>query len=739
MSAIADKESKAQAPRKNNRVNTPTILQMEMVECGAASLAMICAYYKKYIPLEKLRVECGVTRDGVRAGNMVRVAIKMGFDAKGFRMEPADLVKLKPPMIIHWNFNHFVVFEGFKNGKAYINDPGSGHRVLSYEEFDLAFTGVVLTFEPTEEFERSGQKSSMVSSLKKRLRGVWNAVVFLVMIGLLMVIPGLIIPAFSRIFIDDLLLAGRSEWLRPLLWCMGATAVIQAFLTYLQQRYLLRMETKIALIGASSFFWHLLRLPVLFFQQRSPGDINSRQSSNNSVAAFLSRELAENVIGVATLIFYFFVMLQYSVLLTMLTLVLAAVNVVYFTYASGKIEALNSKLKQDMGKLAGTSVSGLYLIETLKATGSESNFFSKWAGYHAKQLNAMQKMGAVAQILSTLPNFMSGLAVVVILCVGGLQILDGNMTVGMLIAYQSLIINFMNPITKLTQMGMEIKQLKSEMSRLDDVYKYAIDEPSDPERDSALEDVSKDGFRKLQGYIEIKDLSFGYNVLEKPLIEGFSLSLKPGSHVALVGPSGSGKSTIAKMLAGISHPWGGKIMFDNVSRYELPRNVITNSLAVVDQDISMFEGTIHENITMWDSTISDADVVSGAKDACIHDDIAAREGGYKSKVREGGSNFSGGQRQRLEIARALAINPSILVLDEATSALDVQTELLVSNNIRRRGCTCVIVAHRLSTIRDCDEIIVMQRGKIEQRGTHDELRNLPGLYAELVGEMVVEA
>jgi len=725
-------KEKIKAPRINNRVRTPSILQMEMVECGAASFAMVCAYYRKYIPLEKLRVECGVTRDGVKAGNIVRAASKMGFVAKGFRKDPSALAEMKPPMIIHWNFNHFVVFEGFKNGKVYINDPASGHRILSYEEFDLSFTGVVLTFEPTTEFERSGQKKSMMSSLSKRLKGVRSAVVFLSIVGLLMVIPGLIIPAFSRIFIDDLLLAGRSEWLRPLLWLMGATAIIQALLTGLQQHYLLRMETKIALIGASSFFWHILRLPILFFQQRSPGDINSRQNANNSVAAFLSRDLAENVIGVSTLIFYVFVMLQYNVLLTLLTLGLAAVNVVYFVYSSEKIEALNRKLQQDVGKLAGTSVSGLFLIETIKATGSESDFFSKWAGYHAKQLNAQQKMGGFSQILSTLPNFMFRLAEVIVLCVGGFQILEGNMTVGTLIAYQSLMGNFMSPVRGLTQMGMKIKNLKSDMERLDDVHKYATDDLSDPERDLAIENVNADDFRKLEGYVQIKNLSFGYNVLEKPLIEDFNLNLKPGSRVALVGSSGSGKSTVAKMLAGINRPWGGEILFDNMNRDVLPRNVITNSLAVVDQDISMFEGTIQDNITMWDSTISDADIVSAAKDACIHDDVAARDGGYNSEIREGGTNFSGGQRQRLEIARALAVNPSILILDEATSALDVRTEQLISDNIRRRGCTCIIVAHRLSTIRDCDEIIVMNRGQIVQRGTHNEMKDVSGLYAELI-------
>ena len=732
MSNIDQESNIPKCPHKNTRVRTPSILQMEMVECGAASFAMICAYYGKYIPLEKLRVECGVTRDGVKASNIVKAAMKIGFTAKGFRKEPADLADLKPPMIIHWNFNHFVVFEGFKNGKAYINDPASGHRVIPYEEFDLAFTGVVLTFEPTEEFEKGGQKSGMFPSLAKRLRSVKTGVVFLIIVGLLMVIPGIVIPAFSRIFIDDLLLAGKDEWLKPLLWCMGATVLIQAALTALQQRYLLRMETKIALVGASKFFWHILRLPVLFFQQRSPGDISLRQSSNDTVAAFLSRELAENVIGVLTLIFYFFVMTQYNMLLTMFTLGLAVVNVLYFVYSSGKIEALNKKLVQDSGKLSGASVSGLYLIETIKATGSESGFFSKWAGYHAKQLNGQQKMGGVGQVLSALPNFLLKLSEATVLCIGGLQILDGNMTVGSLIAFQSLMGNFMNPIGKLTSMGMKIKQLKGDMARLDDVHKYAVDQFNDPERDEDIESADPSTFRKLEGRIEVKNLSFGYNVLEKPLIEDFNLTLTPGSRVALVGSSGSGKSTVAKIIAGIQRPWGGEILFDGVNRDELPRNVINNSLAVVDQDICMFEGSVNENITMWDSTVGDAYVVRGAKDACIHHDIASRDDGYKSEVSEGGANFSGGQRQRLEISRALAIEPSVLILDEATSALDTRTEQAVNDNIRRRGCTCIVIAHRLSTIRDCDEIIVMHQGKIMQRGTHNDMKDEPGLYAELI-------
>ncbi|MDR1912936.1 MAG: NHLP family bacteriocin export ABC transporter peptidase/permease/ATPase subunit [Clostridiales bacterium] len=721
---------------KIKKVNTPSVLQMEMVECGAASLAMIFAYYHKYVPLEILRIECGVTRDGVKASNVLKAARKFGFQAKGFNREPADLARMRPPMILHWNFNHFVVFEGFKNGKAYINDPADGHRKVGMSEFDLSFTGVCLTFTPNEDFSASGKPDSMYASLAKRLAGFQSAVIFLVITGLLMVMPGIIIPSFSQIFIDDLLLAGKTEWIYPLLIAMSVTVVLQAALTGIQQRFLLRMETKIAMIGASRFFWHVLRLPILFFQQRSPGDISARMGSNDSVASFLSRQLASNAIGALTLIFYFFVMIRYSVLLTLLTLGFAIINVIYFIYSSKKVEELNSKMGQDAGKLYSMSMSGISLIETLKTTGGESGFFAKWAGYHAKKVNTEQKMSSVSQVLFTMPNLMEGFSTAAVLCVGGLEILDGQMTAGSLIAFQGLLGAFMNPINQLSQMGMQIKQLKSNMSRLDDVAKYAVDKLSDPENDPAPENTDESAYRKLTGKVDIKDLSFGYNVLEGPLIDNFSLTLTPGARVALVGASGSGKSTVTKLMAGINLPWGGDILFDGKAREDLPRNVIANSLAVVDQDISMFEGTIKDNITMWDSTITDDAVLQAAKDACIHDDIATRDGGYNSPVNENGTNFSGGQRQRLEIARALAMNPSVIIMDEATSALDVRTEQIVNDNIRRRGCTCIVVAHRLSTIRDCDEIIVMQSGKIIQRGTHDNMKNVPGPYYELIQNAV---
>jgi NHLM bacteriocin system ABC transporter peptidase/ATP-binding protein len=714
---------------RGNRKKVPTILQMEAVECGAASLAMICAYYKKFLPLEQLRVDCGVTRDGVKASNMMKAARRYGFQARGFRKEPADLKAMPLPAIIHWNFNHFVVLEGFAGNQVYINDPGSGPRTVSEEEFDLAFTGVILTFEPGPEFQPSGKKNSFIDSLRDWLSGSRVAITYLILIGLLLVIPGLIVPAFSKIFIDDILLGGKSNWLKPLLWGMGIVVILQAVLTGLQQHYLLKMETKTAVSNAGKFFWHIFRLPVEFFQQRSVGDITNRLQSNDQVAAFLSRELAETAIGLLTIVFYFIVMLQYSVVLALVSLLMASLSIAYLVYSSNKIETLNKKLLQDKGKVMGFSVSGLYIIETLKASASESDFFAKWSGYHAKEINSQQRLGKTTQILLQLPEFLSEFANVIVLFVGGLIIINGHLTIGSLIAFQGLLGSFMTPVNGLTQMGMNMKQVQGDINRLEDVFKYNLDE--NVSREVEVEN-EEEVYQKLEGYIEVKDLSFGYNPWDPPLIENFNLTLAPGSRVALVGGSGSGKSTVARLIAGINQPWSGDILFDGKPRENLPRSVMVNSMAVVDQDITLFDGTIKENLTMWDTTISEFNIIRAAKDACIHDDINIRDKGYDHKVSEGGANFSGGQRQRLEISRALAGNPSILILDEATSALDVHTENLVDENIRRRGCTCVIIAHRLSTIRDCDEIIVMDRGKIVERGTHEELKNAGGLYAQLI-------
>lgn len=714
--------------KNKKRVKVPTVLQMEGVECGAASLAMILAYYGKYITLEELRGACGISRDGSKASNIMKASRTYDLEAKGYRREPESLKEMEMPVIVHWNFSHFLVVEGFYKGRFYLNDPASGRKSVSEEEFNQSFTGIVLTFSPSPQFQGNNKKPSIIPALRQRLKGSKKALIYIILVGLALVIPGLAIPVFTKVFVDDILLAGRSSWIIPLLVGMGITAVLRGLLTWLQQYYLLKLETKIAMITSGQFLWHVLRLPTEFFSQRSSGDITSRMSSNDRVAKLLSGQLATTVLNLVMIVFYFALMLQYNFILAFVGLFIAIINVLYLKLVSVKRTDQNKKLLQDRGRLGGIGMSGLQIIETLKATGSESDFFAKWSGYQAKVLNSEQDLGVSTQFLTVFPTFLTGINNAVVLALGGFFILEGQMTIGMLVAFQSLMTSFMSPVTEILGLGAQLQEVEGEMNRLDDVLKHPIDQDDEVE----LADEDSYSGEKLAGFLELRDVTFGYSSMEPPLIEKFSMSLRPGSRVAIVGGSGSGKSTIVKIIAGIYKPWSGEILFDGKPRESLQKTIINNSMAMVDQEINMFQGAIRENLTLWDETISDFQMVRGAKDACIHDDITIRSGGYDHEVDENGNNFSGGQRQRLEIARVLIQNPSIIIMDEATSALDPITEKKVDENIRRRGCSCIIVAHRLSTIRDCDEIIVMEKGKILERGTHTELNDLAGIYTKLI-------
>ncbi|MGB0589401.1 MAG: NHLP family bacteriocin export ABC transporter peptidase/permease/ATPase subunit [Myxococcota bacterium] len=711
----------------------PTVLQMEAVECGAASLAMILAHYGRWIPLEALRIDCGVSRDGTNAANIVKAAKGHGLEARGLKKDIAALADLKLPAVLFWNFNHFVVLEGFSGKYAHINDPAFGRRRVAMAEFDESYTGVVLTFKPGEDFQTGDGRPGFLQALLSRVSGSELAIAFIALVGLGMIVPGLILPVFARVFVDEILVGGNNEWLRPLLGGIAVTAAIRGMLTWLQAKALLRLGSRIALKESARFLWHVLRLPIDFFNQRSPGEISERVGSNFRVAQLLAGDVAGTFINALLVVFYLLLMVQYDLVLTAIGVFFAFVNLGAVRLTTTHRAEQSLSLLQESGKLYGVGVGGLGQIETIKATGSEGDFFSRWSGQHAKVIGAQQRMSISDQLLQTVPSMLDVVGNLAVLSIGAMRVMDGEMTMGMLIAFQSLLASFMGPVAGIVGLGAALQTIRGDMTRLDDVLRYA------PEIDVQGESTEVDrdamqGRPGLSGRITLDAVTFGYNRLARPVVRQLKLDVPPGSRVALVGPSGSGKSTVARIIAGLHTPWSGEVCFDGIARQHIPRAVVASSVAAVSQEISLFEGTIRDNLTLWDPSVPNEDIIRAARDACVHEVISTRPSGYDAPVTEGGANFSGGQRQRLEIARALVGNPSVLILDEATSALDPLTEQALDKNLRKRGCTCVVVAHRLSTIRDADEIVLLDKGKVVERGTHDELLANGKRYAKLIAE-----
>ncbi len=715
--------------RNSGVAKVPVVMQMEALECGAASLAMILAYHGKWLPLEKVRADCGVSRDGSNLKDMADAAAAYGLKVDPYRCGMEDVKTLPVPAIIHWNFNHFVVLNGFKKNKAVINDPARGTVEVPLDEFDRAFTGIIVCFEPTEEFVADGKKKSVWSFAKARLKGTLVPFIFVILTGLLVTFIGIVNPVFTRIFMDRILSGQNPEWLIPVLTGMASLVVFQIIVQAINIIYMLKIKGKLAIVANSMFMWHVLRLPMHFFSQRQIGDIAMRQSSNESIAEVLIQSLAPILLNAIMLVFYFFMVIKISWPLTLLGLTAVIINMFMANYISKKRINITRAQLRDAGKLASTTVSGIEMIETIKSSGAENGFFEKWAGYQASVNSSVVRFSKLNEYIGAIPEVIQGFANMAVLLIGAMFIMQGSngFTAGVLMMFQGYLGKFLEPLDSFRGIGQQMQEMRTDMERIEDVMNY--------EPDVVYEDVEIDEnaeYSKLTGEMQMKNVTFGYKPLGEPLIKDFNLTLKPGSTVAFVGASGCGKSTLAKLISGLYKPWSGEITFDGQPIYDVNREIFTSSVAVVDQDIILFEDTIAENIKMWDKSISDTAMISAAKDAQIHEDIMQKDGGYSHKVLEGGKNFSGGQRQRIEIARTLAKDPTIIVLDEATSALDAKTENEVIEAITDRGVTCIIVAHRLSTIRDCDEIIVLDKGQVIERGTHDELFAKNGMYTQLI-------
>ena len=711
----------------NGVAKVPVVMQMEALECGAACLSMILAYYGRWVALEQMRLDCGVSRDGSNAKNILKAARKYGLAANGYRLE-LDALREKGmfPCIIHWDYNHFIVLCGFKGNKAYVNDPSRGSVAMPIEDFAKGFTGIALMFDTTESFEQGGKRKSVLEFAGKRLKDARTAVIFTVAMTIFSYVFSVVNPFMSEYFMDNLLTKKVSESAQPFLILLGCLALVQIIVSWISAVHSLRIDGKLAINGSTSFMWKVLRLPMEFFSQRMSGDLMMRQTTNEEIASAIVNTFAPLCLNTAMMLFYLVVLIRYSIPLTVLGVTTVLINLILSKILSDHRINVTRGLLIDSGKLQTTTLSGISMIETIKASGAENGFYENWVELKAKVDEKEVQFMRENTYLGALPNMISKLANYGITFAGVFLAMNGHFTIGMITAFQGILTSFMEPATTLTNAGQTLLEMRTEMERVEDVMEYPTDEYADREDDDSHE------FKKLSGNVEVKNVTFGYSILDEPFIKDFSMNLTTGKRVAIVGGSGCGKSTMSKLISGLYKPWSGEILFDGKSISEIDRSTFTGSVAVVDQDIILFEDTIENNIKMWDESIEDFEVILAARDAQIHDDIIAKPSGYQYRLSEGGKDLSGGQRQRLEIARVLAMDPSIIILDEATSALDAKTEYEVVKAIKDRGITLIIIAHRLSTIRDSDEIIVLDKGQIVERGTHDELLKQGGYYSALV-------
>lgn len=716
-------------PKRYQRIKTPTVIQMEATECGAACLCIISAYYGRHFPLEEARVACSISRDGSNAYNILRAAENIGLKSEGYSLALKDLYQVPLPLIAFWNFEHFLVIEGFSKKHVYINDPASGPRRITYEELNAAFTGIALTFQPSETFEKSRRENNLHADALQYLKLFKAPLLFTVLIGLLSIVPQLSMIVLSQVFVDKIVIGKVFSWAQGIMLGIGLTALLATLMTYLETWVTTRLSIQLSTLLSGRFVWHTLRLPILFYIQRYGGEVASRINLNDAVANTLVNQVLPTVVNLVFAFIFALVMFYYDVQITLIAIATVLLNLFLMRYLYRARSDAYANYRQNVGRLTSYAIGGLESIESIKAVGGEHQFLAHYGGLYAQSLNTLQSISRSDLILGSLTPFISSLGSISVLLIGTWRILQGHLTVGEFVALQILFSNFTAPILSLVNINQTLQLLDINLNRLEDVLSH----PEDPQLNQPpLDDKQIAQIEPLHGYVEVKNITFGFGPLDPPLLDNINLTIEPGERIALVGLSGCGKSTLIKLIGGLLKPWSGEILFDKTPYLECPREVIMRSVAIVQQHSYLLDDTIQNNLSLLDPMPDQKVLIQATQDACIHDEIMQRPGGFQSLVEKKGYNFSGGQRQRLEIACALFRQPSFLILDEATSGLDAGTEKQVLDNVRRRGCSCLIVSHRLSTSRDCDKIVVLDKGKIVQQGTHDELMQQPGLYQSLV-------
>ncbi|MDE0002882.1 MAG: cysteine peptidase family C39 domain-containing protein [Rhodospirillaceae bacterium] len=712
-------------------MTTPVLLQMHASECGAACLGIVLAYFGRWVPLTELREKCEVSRDGSSAASILRASRHYGLECSGLSIRADQLKKLQLPLILFWQFSHFVVLEGFDGRNFYLNDPSTGRRRISAEEFNKDYSGIALRFKLGADFRPGGERPDLLRQLGALLAGSWSLLSGVIACGLMLTLLTLIIPASLGVFVDDVM-EKHGSWGGLVTALLGGGLLVYV-LSLLKNRFLKRLAVRVSVIGYSRGMSRLLRLPVEFFAHRLAGDLTDRVLSTDRIGKNLADQFLVLIFDMAMSAVLLIAMFAYDILLTLIVLSLALLHGILAHFLNALRAVRSQTMRREQGLLIGLGMQMLSHADNLRMTGADDRFFSRWSGQQARELRARQLYSELGSVNTSLPGLVDALRSAAILGVGGGLVMAGEMTLGMLVGFYILAEMFLVPVRRFLEFAETRQALETDLQRFEDISKTDED-PAFSRRSPESESIPTfNGRLQLAGQLELRNVTFGFNKSRPPLIKDFNLVIKPGQRVAVVGPSGSGKSTLARLVSGVYQPWSGEILFDGHLRNQIPEEVLRQSISMVDQEIVLFSASVRDNITLWNPAIPDEILFAATRDARIHEEILLRSQGYATLVEEGGANFSGGQRQRLEIARALVSNPTVLILDEATSALDAATEEYVDDALRRRGVSCLIVAHRLSTVRDCDEIIVLDKGVTAQRGTHEALiADHDGAYYKLV-------